>query len=116
MADVTGPISSLPGSAHAAHGMCDNHPDRPATVRMQGETDSFGSEMYDLCNECAKEWRDEARKPDIGRCDWCKTDDVERRPKRDWEEGMSGPVYYVCDPCRERYDRRTAALDNDWSD
>jgi hypothetical protein len=44
MSDVTGPISSLPGSTHAAPtaGMCDDHPDRPAVARVQGETDSFG--------------------------------------------------------------------------
>ena len=89
MADVTGPISSLPGSAHrvprGAHcDECDNeisnrlgdewrasrqdsekswwndpelkrrHDEElalhPATHRMQGDTDSFGSEMMDLCD------------------------------------------------------------------
>ena len=47
MADVTGPISSLPGSGHSVPdgAMCDEHPDRPAVARVQGETDSFGCEM-----------------------------------------------------------------------
>jgi hypothetical protein len=56
MADVTGPISTLPGSSHhdVPDGMmCDDHPDRPAVTRLQGETDSFGSEMHDLCGK----WR-----------------------------------------------------------
>lgn len=32
--------------------MCDDHPDRPATHRVQGETDSFGCEYIDWCQEC----------------------------------------------------------------
>ena len=52
MADVTGRISTLPGSGHKVPDgtMCDNHPDRLATHRVQGETDSFGSEMNDMCD------------------------------------------------------------------
>ena len=50
MAEVTGPISTLPGARHAlpAGTMCDEHPDRPAVARVQGETDSFGCELNDL--------------------------------------------------------------------
>lgn len=60
MGDVTGPVSTLPGAGHAlpAGTMCDDHPDRPAVARIQGETDSFGSELWDLCEEC----RDEMQK------------------------------------------------------
>jgi len=32
--------------------MCDDHQDRPATHRIQGETDSFGCEYIDWCDEC----------------------------------------------------------------
>ncbi len=41
MAEVTGPISSLPGAYHSLPKgtMCDEHPDRPAVARVQGETD-----------------------------------------------------------------------------
>lgn len=106
MADVTGPISTLPGARHEPHGMCDNCSDKPATVRVQGETDSFGCEMHDFCDECAKADRVEAQQPNVGKCDWCDSQQVELRPKRDYEEGMSGPVYYVCEPCRKRYDKR----------
>lgn len=109
MADVTGPISTLPGSAHhhLPEGQkCDCHPDRPATVRYQGETDSFGCEMHDLCDECFKEFRAADRSPEArtGRCDWCKHDATDLAPQRDIDEGMAGPVYDVCGTCRKKYD------------
>ena len=106
MSDVTGPISSLPYSAHDTPqgAMCDEHPDRPAVVRIQGETDSFGCEMHDCCQECADAIRAERRTPQTGRCDWCKRDAPDLRAQRDYEEGMCGPVYQVCAPCRKRYD------------
>lgn len=80
--------------------MCDQHQDRPAVVRLQGETDSFGCEMHDLCRECADAERD--AEPDVGECDWCKAKEQRLRPRRDIEEGMSGPVYYVCAACAKR--------------
>ena len=42
------------GSHHKvpAGTMCDDHQDRPATHRIQGETDSFGCEYIDWCDEC----------------------------------------------------------------
>jgi len=110
MADVTGPISTLPGAHHAVpEGMeCDYHPGTPATVRIQGETDSFGCEMEDLCDDCAKmrrkqmaEDRAEARR---GKCEWCKSDATDLRDARDYDEGMYGPVYRVCGSCIRRRD------------
>jgi hypothetical protein len=99
MAEVTGPISSLPGHReYPPKGtMCDDHPDREAVVRLQGETDSFGCEMHDLCRECA----DEAKnvEPHIGKCDWCDAPDQRLGPRRDMDEGLSGRVYYVCSAC-----------------
>lgn len=106
MADVTGPISTLPGSQRSAPDgqMCDDHPDRPAVARVQGETDSFGSEMIDLCQECLDEMRQADAEADYsGRCDWCKTEQPRLMPTRDYEEGACGPVYYVCTGCRRRY-------------
>lgn len=104
MADVTGPISSLPGSSRkppdGAH--CDDHPARMAVARVQGETDSFGSEMHDLCAECLTVWRNEVNDTS-GRCDWCKTEQPVRVPTRDYDEGSCGPVYYVCVGCRRDY-------------
>ena len=54
MANVTGRIGTLPGHvSNPPVGMtCDNHPDRPAWKRVQGETDSMGCEQSDLCSEC----------------------------------------------------------------
>ena len=110
MADVTGPISTLPGTRHVPPKgtKCDEHPDRLAVVRLQGETDSFGSEMHDLCTECLaehNEWKKTAP-PHIGTCDWCKTPDVKLRHRRDMDEGMSGRVYDVCDACVEADNER----------
>ena len=120
MADVTGPISTLPGSGHGFPdgAMCDEHPDRPAVRRVQGETDSFGSEMHDMCAECHGKYRAEMSAPDPGKCDWCKADVNDRSHKRDYEEGMSGRVYLVCKPCADRYDesvmREAVAHDADY--
>jgi len=98
MADVTGPISTLPGSIHRlpAGAMCDDHPDRPAVKRIQGETDSFGSEMNDLCQECVDALNQ--AEPTEGQCQWCHATAI-LKPQRDWEEGSSGPIYYVCSNC-----------------
>lgn len=107
MADVTGPISTLPGAHYSAPAgtMCDDHPDRPATHRVQGETDSFGCEMHDLCAECYAEHKAGGEySPD--RCDWCKQEAENIRPTRDYEEGTCGPVYYVCKACRDRRDEQ----------
>src|SRR5258706_13894899 len=93
MSDVTGPISTLPGSRHSPPdgAMCDQHPDRPAVARVQGETDSFGSEMVDLCSECLE--AEKASGPMVGSCDWCDAPDVPLRPRREMSEGEAGPVY-----------------------
>lgn len=110
MADVTGPVSTLPGARMATPEgmMCDNHPDRPAVRRVQGETDSFGAEYIDLCQECLDELRkqDESR---TGRCDWCGQQATDLRPRRDFEEGMCGRVYDVCGDCVRRENERLKA-------
>lgn len=108
MADVTGPISTLPGTHHAVpEGMvCDEHPDRPAIRRIQGETDSFGSEMHDLCEECYKAHTDALSAPDSeDNMDYCqKPPGCGGRARlfayRDWEEGSCGPIYHICGPCK----------------
>ncbi|MER9471020.1 hypothetical protein [Mesorhizobium sp. M0520] len=105
MADVTGPISTLPGSGHDFPDgtPCDEHPDRQAVARIQGETDSFGSEMNDMCQECLDAYREEMKNADwSGVCDWCKDHKPRLRPRRDYEEGMAGRVYDVCDDCIKR--------------
>lgn len=108
MADVTSRISTLPGSEHSVpEGMtCDEHPDRPAVRRVQGETDSFGCEMTDMCQQCYDEYI--AAKQAIGgsfylgSCGRCKSGTQQPLfPYRDWEEGSCGPVYYYCRSCRD---------------
>ena len=113
MSDITGPISSLPGSGHSVpDGMtCDRHPDRQAVHRVQGETDSFGCEMIDMCQECWKHelaYRksDEAKQDRIGECGWCKREATDLCDARDYDEGMYGPVYRVCGACLKRHDDR----------
>lgn len=111
MADVTGPIHTLPGAAHAVPPgtMCDDHPDRPAVARIQGETDSFGAELIDCCAECNDALRASIRAPRDGWCDWCKTMAKDIRDHRDFEEGRGGPVYQVCARCRDREAQRLDA-------
>lgn len=58
-----------------------------------------------MCTQCAASYHREASKPTLGRCDWCLSDDATLRPKRDFEEGLAGPVYYVCRSCIENHDR-----------
>ncbi len=117
MADVTGPISTLPGFRESPPDgtMCDEHPDRPAVVRLQGETDSFGCEMHDLCKECSEEAKKE--EPWVGKCEWCSTEEQKLQPRRDYEEGLAGRVYYVCAGCVKRSeDRYREELDDYWED
>ena len=116
MSDVTGPISSLPGAVFSVKPgtMCDRHPETPAVKRVQGETDSMGSEMHDLCQACFRELNTAEREP--ARCSLCKTVAL-LRPWRDYEEGMSGPVYEICQICRDRVNAREAEeLKDEWPD
>lgn len=116
MADVTGPISTLPGATHSfpEGTVCDDHPDRPAYRRVQGETDSFGSEMYDMCRECYEAHSASLQNADrSGCCDWCKQRKDVLHKHRDFEEGSCGPVYDVCGDCiRRQRDALEDELDN----
>ncbi len=104
MADITGPISSLPGSGHSLPDgtMCDEHPTIPAIKRIQGETDSFGSEMHDMCQHCIDEHKKHLAKARCGVCDWCEKEATDLRSRRDFEEGMCGSIYQVCGACVKR--------------
>lgn len=106
MADVTGPISTLSGAVHSVPDgqKCDEHPERDAVARVQGETDSFGCEMHDMCQECLdaeRAWRNspEASEWRKGTCEWCKNPADDLRDRRDYEEGNCGRVYRVCGAC-----------------
>lgn len=115
MADVTGPISTMPGSRHALPegAKCDNHPDRDAVARVQGETDSMGSEMNDLCAECLAADREVYAEDRCGRCDWCKNEVIDLANARDYDEGTCGSVYSVCGKCREK---QAKALEEELAD
>jgi hypothetical protein len=102
MSHVSGPVSSLPGARRAPPDgtTCDDHPDRPATNRVQGETDSMGAEYHDLCEQCAAKMLAEIRNGGAGACDWCKQHANDLKAHRDFEESSCGPVYRVCGACR----------------
>lgn len=110
MSDVTGPISTLPGSSHQAPtgAMCADHPGAPAVARVQGETDSFGSEMHGMCAACLAEHRKHANDARCGTCDWCKSEATDLRPRRDYDEGTSGRVYDVCGACVKSENQRAS--------
>ena len=128
MADVTGPTNKLPGDqCHLPKGaMCDYHPDVLAVARVQGETDSFGSENEDLCQACVDQAAVEtaAYKLIPRCCDWCKKSSLSCAPARDYNEGSCGPVYDVCQMCRgkqqddaqEELDSYQDQCDDDYDD
>lgn len=101
-----GPVSTLPGSyAELPPGtVCDDHPDVLAFKRVQTETDSFGCEYACLCEPCFVKFKadveEDRKRP--RKCDWCKTEATDCRPTRDYDEGMAGPVYNVCEACRTK--------------
>jgi hypothetical protein len=112
MAETTGPISTLPGHGHdlPEGQMCDEHEDRPAVARVQGETDSMGAELMDMCQECLNQYKEERKTADTsGKCDWCGKHAEKRREARDYEEGMNGPVYDVCQTCIDKREAEAAA-------
>ncbi len=99
MPQAGGVYATLPGHRISiSEGECQEC-GAPATCLLQGETDSFGAEWWTLCTKCAKE----SSKPSLsGECDTCKKDSETLVPSRCWEEGPSGPVYWVCPECRKR--------------
>jgi hypothetical protein len=55
--------------------------------------------MHDVCAACLAEHRKHQAEARCGMCDWCKSEATDLRAKRDYDEGMSGPVYDVCGAC-----------------
>ncbi|MFH1631873.1 MAG: hypothetical protein ABIA47_02515 [bacterium] len=110
MADVSdGPVTTLPGSSAPlpVSQMCDGYNcrcDKPATRRIQGETDSFGAEFMDLCDDCYRKYRADTPWYHDATCDWCKSEHQSIVPTRDIDEGSHGPVYYVCSKCKAKQD------------
>ena len=106
-----GPVSSMPGSIQrleAAPGIdCDNCSGNDAVVRVQGETDSMGCEYLYWCQACYDKYR---ANPEVkeGACDWCKGFFTGLVARRDYDEGMAGPIYWVCHPCVVKDNERAA--------
>ena len=86
---------------------CDEHPDRLSVRTLVGETDSFGSEFFGLCQECYDNEliRRQIPKTETELCDWCHREEV-CHPTRDIGEGASGPVYWVCQSCGKIQNQR----------
>ena len=100
-----GPVSTMPGASLnlPVEATCDHHPDRPAVKRIQGETDSFGCEAVDMCQECYDTFINRDRTEErTGRCDWCGQHATDLAKRRDYDEGMAGRLYDVCGPCRRK--------------
>ncbi len=79
---------------------------KPATHKVSGEEDSFGTEWSYYCEPHALVVHGVATKADdagtIGTCKWCKRTEVAVFRYRDSDEGHNGPVYNVCDCCIQR--------------
>lgn len=106
MADVIGPNNYLPGQLlKVPEGMmCDEHEDRLATHRVVGETDSFGSELIDWCQDCYDNYLKgkELIGDEIHSCDHCHSTGLRTTATRDPDEGSCGPIYNLCDGCLEK--------------
>ena len=117
MADVSnGPVASMPGarSVVSRGTMCDEHPHRLAVRRLQGETDSFGCEYHDLCQECldkiSKHQEDQLAEERL--CEWCGNMSTGVRPRRDYDEGSYGRLWDACPACI-RKDAERGLLESD---
>jgi len=122
MGHVIGPTSGRPGTRHKLPPgtMCDEHPDQPAVTRIQGETDSFGAELLDVCQSCLDAIQAHQAEDRTGMCDWCSNHATDLAHQRDLDEGMGGRMYRVCGACRraesERLDEELAETRRDFYD
>lgn len=93
-----------------------------ATVRVQGETDSFGAEYFHFCSDChvldqeIQKYQREQSADEPYDCDWCKKEvpfkDI--RTTRDVDEGSNGPVYEVCSTCYKKQVEQIHEESNDF--
>jgi hypothetical protein len=69
--------------------------DAAATCYVQGETYSFGTEWWRLCDECA------GKASEPGQCERCGKDTDRLRPVRDWGEScrLHDRVDWMCAEC-----------------
>lgn len=100
-----GPVMTMPGHEFKCPTgtLCDtNHEDgdRIAVKRIQGETDSMGCEYVDLCQECFDDYQKrDLTEESTGKCDRCGYQKTTLRKRRDYDEGLCGPIYNVCLEC-----------------
>lgn len=97
---------SILGKLDGSH-KCDWCRTNPATINMQGETDSFGYEENHICTSCHEKSKHDERERYESEtfCDWCKKDKKHCTLMRDSDEGSHGPVYNVCPECRGKYQK-----------
>lgn len=100
-----GPVFTLPGDVRELQDKenqpCERCSAKPATHRLQGETDSFGCEYSYFCTDClAKAKAQIAVEPMT--CEQCQTVSTEVMALRDPEEGLTGPVIHLCPTCNNR--------------
>ena len=99
MSILTGPVKTLPGSKHflPSSAKCENHPEKKAVIRIQGETDSYGNELIDYCQECFDVYENNESSDSI--CDLCMQESVSLMPFKDQDEGTTGYIYNACPSC-----------------
>jgi hypothetical protein len=94
-----GPVSTLPGSSKKYKGQAQCLDcEKPATRRVQGETDSYGCEYIYFCDEHYEAFYSELTNTEYC-CDGCGEVSSDVRPWRDPEEGNAGSVYMRCSEC-----------------
>lgn len=110
-------MASLPGQFVSVQDdewgtKCYTHPERDATHRICTESDSFGSEYHNMCDECHEDYKKAKaeREADPEQWETCKCGNREPRliSYRDMDEGMHGPVYEHCSVCHEKWNKRIA--------
>ncbi len=99
-------MNYLPGQFIKAHvdDVCEEHNDLPAVIRMIGETDSMVCEIIPMCQACydaAKQYQLEHPDGEDYDCDICH-ESHPCKPSRDPEEGLNGPIYWICKSCRKK--------------
>ena len=112
MAAVIGPNHYVTGQVlRTPYGQaCDAHPEKLAEVRVVGETDSFGSELIDMCQECFQDYLRDKRdaQDELIRCQLCGSLTDTCQTWRDHEEGLTGRQYQACQTCRHERERAFA--------
>jgi len=106
MAAVIGPNHYVTGQVlRCPYGQaCDKHEERLAEVRVVGETDSSGSELVDMCQECFQDYLRDKRdaQDELVRCQLCGSLTDTCKAWKDPEEGWGGPQYQACQTCRHQ--------------